>query len=133
MRGPVGQDLLTREWLIVPACPLEPVCVADIIPVFLLETIIAIQRECLPPEYECFFDRKADSLEEEIVLETAEMLEFLLASEGSVQVTHAHGEILDEAVDGGCSEGGAVEGGRGSGGVVFGSCEVEGEVVEDGD
>lgn len=68
--------------------------VANVVAVLLVELLVGHELEAAPPEDQTFFEREADALQEEGVLQAAEVLEVRVLAEGTVQVLHAEGEVL---------------------------------------
>ena len=133
----LGQDFLARKRGAAAAAPdcvaaHVAVSVAHVIPIFLVERVIRDQLEALPPEQKTVLHGEPDPLQEERVLQAAEMFQVAVLAERHVQVPHAKREMRGEAVNGGGGDGCAWEGrvGVGEGGV--GSGKILGEMGEDG-
>jgi len=50
--------------LVVPPISFQTVAVAHIITIFFVELVVGYALERLPPEYQCFLDRKTDAFQE---------------------------------------------------------------------
>lgn len=134
--GVFGQDLLARERRIAPPPPRGvpadvPVRVPDVVAVLLVEDVVGVVLEALPPEEDAVVEGQPEAFEEERVLQPREVLEVRVLAQREVQVAHAEGEVRGEGVDG-CGGDGGVEGGVRVRGVCVRRGEVFGEVGEDG-
>lgn len=98
------QDLLTREWRVAPA-PTDGIsanismCMADVVPVFLVEGLIRDELEGVSPKDEAFLQRKADALEEERVLQSTKVFQMTVLAQVEVQVAHAQREVLRQEIN----------------------------------
>lgn len=103
-----------------------------IVPVLLVELIISLLVEGLTPENETLFQVQTDALEEQRVLEAAEVLQVSVAAERAVKMRHAGWEMLGQVVNVGSCDLGS-RGCCGIGGVGrVGGNEVLGQVIKDG-
>ena len=113
----LGQDLLAREGRVPAAAAAQGVAadvavrVPHVVAVLLGEGVVGDEAEGPPPEEQAVLEREAESLEEERVLQPAEVLQVAVGPEGGVQVAHAEREVRRQAVDGGGGDGRAGEGG----------------------
>lgn len=111
------QNLLTAVGAVAAAASVRvaahvAVRVAHIVPVVLVELVVCDFVERAAPEHEALFEVEPYALEEERVLQTAEVLEVGVAAERAVQVGHACWEVLREVVDVGGGDLCARRGGR---------------------
>jgi hypothetical protein len=136
-RGVLCKDLLTTERAITTSSAIWiathiAVYMADVVSVFLVERLVIDLAEAAPPEDQTLLEVESNALEEQGVLQSAEMLEMGIFSKGSVEMGHASWEMLWEVVDVACGDLGAVwcwSAGHVRG---VGGNEVLGKVVEDG-
>ena len=78
---------------------------ADVVAVFLVELVIGVVFEALPPEEDAILQSQADAFQEEGVLQPAEMFQVVVFAQGEVQVAHAEREMRGEGVDAGRGDG----------------------------
>ena len=74
----LGENLLTRVRRVSTASPIVSatdvsVGVTDVVSIFFVESIVGDELERLPPENETILERQADTLQEQCILQTAEV------------------------------------------------------------
>ena len=90
----LGQDLLTRVRRVATTTAVGvssniAINMAHVIPVLLIEGIVCDLIEGLTPEHQAIFQVKTDTLQEEGILQSSEMLKMAILSESSVKMLHA--------------------------------------------
>lgn len=98
------QDLLAAERAVPAAASVGvaadvSVRVSHVVPVVLVELVVHDLAERLPPERETLLQVQPDALEEQGVLQAPKVFEMRIAAERPMQMRHAGGEVLREAVD----------------------------------
>ena len=115
-RRMLRQDFLARKGRISAAPPQRvathvAVRVAHVVAVLFVEGVVGDEAEGAAPEEQAVLKGETQALEEERVLQAAEVLQVAVGAKGGMQVAHTEGEVLREGINGGSGDGRAGEGG----------------------
>lgn len=94
-----SKDLLTAKGTVSSSSAIRitthvTIDVTNIVPILLVERVVGDLVEAAPPEHETLLEVETQTFEEEGVLQAAVVLEVGVATERSVQMGHACGEVL---------------------------------------
>jgi hypothetical protein len=112
----LGEDFLAAVWRVTPSSPVGitthiTIRMANVVQVFFGELVVGDETEAPAPESDTLRKRQTNTLQEESVLETAEVFEMCIGSQGIVQIGHASRKVGRKSVDVGCGDLGARNGG----------------------